>query len=193
MDLFMAICQAVGLGLAIGIGGPLTALFVAVMAHVELGMDPEGTDWEFLASNWFIAILLAVNVAGFYADRAELPTRTPGAIFAAAIGAIAGAASLAEEGEAAVLGLLLGGVLALAASLLAADVLAGAARRAGAAEGTGSAGTLTLIFAAAGVLVAALALFVPPTSLVVLVALGVLVAARRRRTGEKYEGLRVLR
>lgn len=191
----MAICQAAGLGLAIGIGGPLTALFVATMAHVELGMDPEGTDWEFFASNWFIAILFAANVLAFYAHRTGLSTRIPGAVFAAAVGAIAGAASLAEEGEAAVLGLLLGGLLALGASLLAADVLTGAARRAGAEEDGGAdpAGTLTLMFAGAGILVAALALFVPPASLLVLLALGVLAAARRRRAGEKYEGLRVLR
>jgi hypothetical protein len=163
------------------------------MAHVELGIDPEGTDWEFFASNWFIAILFAVNVVAFYANRSGIPTRIPGAVFAAAIGAIAGAASLAEEGEAAVLGLLLGAALALAASLLAADVLAGAARRAGTGEAAGAAGTLTLILAGTGILVAALALFAPPASLLVLVALGVLAAARRRRAGEKYEGLRVLR
>lgn len=189
----MAICQAAGLGLAIGIGGPLAALFVATMAHVELGMDPEGTDWEFFASNWFIAILFVVNVLAFYAHRAGLSTRIPGALFAAAIGAIVGAASLAEEGEAVVLGLLVGGLLALAASLLAADVLAGAARRAGAEEGADPEGTLTFIFAGAGILVAAVALFAPPASLLALLALGVLAAARRRRAGEKYEGLRVLR
>lgn len=189
----MAICQAVGLGLAIGIGGPLTALFVAVMAHVELGMDPEGTDWDFLASNWFIAVLLAVNVAAFYANRADVQTRLPSAAIATVVGAIAGAASLAEEGESAVLGLLIGGLLALAASVLAAGVLAGAARRTVAEEGTDPASTLAFIFAGAGIVVALLALFVPPASLLVLLALGVLAAARRRRAGEKYEGLRVLR
>jgi hypothetical protein len=193
MDLFTAICQAAGLGLAVGIGGPLTALFVATMAHVELGMDPEGTDWEFFASNWFIAILFAVNVAAFYANRAGVPTRVPGAVFATAIGAIAGAASLAEEGEAAAIGLLVGGLLALAASLLAADVLAGARRRADVDGETDAGGTLTLIFAAAGIAIAALALFVPPASLLVLLALVALAAARRRRAGEKYEGLRILR
>ncbi len=38
-----------------------------------------------------------------------------------------------------------------------------------------------------------LALFVPPLSLLGLIALAVLAGARRRRAGEKYEGLRVLR
>ncbi|MBK5117491.1 MAG: hypothetical protein JJE23_11305, partial [Thermoleophilia bacterium] len=57
----------------------------------------------------------------------------------------------------------------------------------------GAGGTLDLIFAAAGVLTATLALFVPPASLLALIALLVLAAGRRRKASEKYEGLRVLR
>lgn len=198
MDLFLAICQAAGLGLAIGIGGPLTALFVATMARLGLGIDPEGTDWDFFASNWFIAILFAANVAAFYLHRSTAAVRPwaiwiRGAAFAAAIAAIAGAASLAEEGEPALVGFLVGGLLGLGASLLAGDVLAGAQRRAAADEAAGTAGTLTQIFALAGIVIAVLALFVPPASLLVLVALLALAATRRRRAGEKYEGLRVLR
>lgn len=198
MDLFLAICQAAGLGLAIGIGGPLTALFVATMAHLGLGMDPEGTDWDFFASNWFIAILFAANVAAFFVQRSPAAARpwaiwVRGAAFAAAIGAIAGAASLAEEGEPALVGFLVGGLLALGSALLAADVLAGAQRRAEADAEAAATGTLTLIFAFAGIAIATLALFVPPASLLVLVALLVLAVGRRRRAGEKYEGLRVLR
>jgi len=53
--------------------------------------------------------------------------------------------------------------------------------------------TLEGIFAVAGIVIALLALFVPPLSLLGIVALVVLANGRRRKAGEKYEGLRVLR
>ena len=69
MDLFLAICQAIGLALAVGIGGVLAALFVAVMASTDAGIDLRGTDWEFIGEGWFIAILFAANVLAFYESR----------------------------------------------------------------------------------------------------------------------------
>ncbi len=191
MDLFLAICQAIGLALAVGIGGPLAALFIAVMAGAQAGIDPRGTDWAFIGETWFITLLFAANVGAFFQRRQQRDLRIPHAAAAAALGAIFGAAALAEQAESAAIGFVLGALAGGGASLLAADVLAGARQRAGAAGG--SEGTLDLIFAAAGVLTATLALFVPPASLLALIALLVLAAARRRKASEKYEGLRVLR
>jgi hypothetical protein len=201
MDLLLAICQAIGIGLAVGIGGPLAALFVAVMASVEAGIDPRGTDWDFLGKTWFLVVLLLGNVAGFYLARSgtEGARRVFQAGFAGIFGAIAGAASLAEQGESAAVGLVLGLLAGVGSALVACDILAGARRRAGRNrrasddDAAATAATLELIFALAGIVVALLALFVPPLSLLGLVALGVLAAGRRRRAGEKYEGLRVLR
>ena len=202
MDLLLAICQAIGIGLAVGIGGPLVALFVAVMASLEVGIDPRGTDWDFLGETWFLVVLLAGNIAGFYLARSgtEGARRVFQAAFAGAFGAIAGAASLAEQGESAALGLILGVLAGVGAALVACDILAGARRRAGRgkrggseAEDAATAATLELIFAVAGIVVALLALLVSPLSLLGLVGLMVLAAGRRRRAGEKYEGLRSLR
>lgn len=196
MDLFLAICQALGVGLACGIGGPLAALFVVVMANLGAGIDPAKTEWDFLASDWFAAAVFAANVAAFYGARREIEMRIPLAAVAAVIGAIAGAASLAERGEPALVGLTLGALAGAFASLLAQSVLAGARRRAAAGGGAGErppGDALVLILAAAGLALAALALFAPPSSLVGLGALLVLAAGRRRRAGEKYEGLRILR
>ena len=53
--------------------------------------------------------------------------------------------------------------------------------------------TLVLGFSFGGMALAALALFLPPVSLLAGVALLVLAAGRRRKAGEKYEGLRILR
>lgn len=194
MDLFLAICQAAGLGLAVGIGGPLAALFIVVMASLEAGIDVTGTDFEFLGEPWFATAIFAVNVLVYLTRRSELSLRLPLIVFAAAFGAVAGGASLAEEGEAMAIGLVVGAVVAAATAVVAGDVLAGAQRRSrSAGEGDDTAVTLGLIFAVAGIGAAALALFVPPAAIALLIALVVLASGRRRRAGEKYEGLRILR
>ena len=41
----MAICQGLGLALAIGIGGPIAALFISMMGSLDAGIDPDGTDY----------------------------------------------------------------------------------------------------------------------------------------------------
>src|SRR6185436_14022354 len=126
MDLFMAICQGLGLALAVGIGGPLAALFVAMMAALGSGIHPDRTDYDFLGATWFLVTLLAVVVI-FMIARGREALRWP---------------------------------------------------------------TIAVL---AGIVVAAFSLFVPPVSLLALAALIVLAAGRRRRAGEKYEGLRILR
>lgn len=209
MDLVLAICQGLGLALAIGIGGPIAALFASMMASLEVGFDPDGTDYSFVTKTWYLIALLAVVVIVIVARGREL-ARTPVLVLLAVIGAIAFAASLAEEGYTAWPGLIAGALVAGATAMVAGDILDGAIRRAKAAgagrggldrdAGDGStspeadaANALVVGFTVAGVVVAALALLVPPVSVVVAVAIIVLALGRRRKAGEKYEGLRVLR
>lgn len=194
MDLFLAICTAIGLGLAAGIGGPLAWLFVAVMASIQAGIDLRGTDWEFIGETWFIVVLFAANVAYFLQRNADFDRRIPYAGSAGVFGGIFGAGAFAAESEPALVGFVLGALVGLGAGLLSFDVLEGARRRAAAsADPAGAAATLGLIFSLLGVVTAAAALFVPPVSLLAALALAVLARGRRRRAGEKYEGLRVLR
>jgi hypothetical protein len=68
------------------------------------------------------------------------------------------------------------------------DVVSGASRREG-----GRAGALGFIVSLAALLVAALALLLPVLTLLVIVALVWLGAARHRRAQRKHAGLRVLR
>jgi hypothetical protein len=56
-----------------------------------------------------------------------------------------------------------------------------------------AAGTLTLYADGAGLLAAGLSVLFPPLALVVLAVLGWLLVGGRRREGEKYAGLRILR
>jgi hypothetical protein len=196
MDLFMAICQGLGLALAVGIGGPIAALFVAMMAALGSGIDTDGTDYRFLAETWFLVTLLAIVVVFMFA-RGRETMRGPSIAVLAAIGAVVAAASLAEEGEHAIIGIVIGALAAAFAADVSSSVLAGALKRAegnepGSKEAD-AANFMIVAFAAAGIVLAALSLFVPPVSLVALVALIWLAVARRRRAGEKYEGLRILR
>ena len=195
MDLFLAICQGLGLALAIGIGSALAALFVSVMGSLEAGFNPDGTDYEFLGATWFLIALLALVVLAMLA-RGREAARYPLVALLAAAGAIAFAASLAEEGETAWPGLVAGAIVTALAAVVAMDILDGAiarAKAAGTEEADDAANTLIIGFAFGGMAIAALALYVPPVSLVVAATLAALVLGRRRKAGEKYEGLRILR
>ena len=114
---------------------------------------------------------------------------------AAPLAVIACGLALSGEGEplwpALPIGVAAGGV----AAVVARDVAAGAARRAG---GQGQAGSqpaagVTAIVGLAAILLAVLSLFVPPVAPAALVALIWLQLNRRRRAERKHEGLRVLR
>lgn len=209
MDLVLAICQGLGLALAIGIGGPIAALFASMMASLEVGFDPDGTDYSFVTATWYLIALLAVVVIVVVARGREL-ARTPVLLLLAAIGAIAFAASLAEQGYAAWPGLIAGAIVAGVTATVAGEVLDGAIRRAkatgagrgglgrDAGDGTttpeaDAANALVVGFTVAGVIVAALALLVPPVSVIVALAIVAVALGRRRKSGEKYEGLRILR
>lgn len=196
MDLFMAICQGLGLALAVGIGGPLAGLFVAAMAAMAAGMDPEGSSFEFLTATWFLVLLLALVVLAMLA-RTRAALRLPSLAAIGAIGAICFAASLAEGGYAWWPGLIAGAPIAGLTASMAADVLAGAIERASGAEpGTpaaDAANMMIIVFACAGVLLAGASLFAPPASIPVAVAVVYLASTRRRQADQKYAGLRVLR
>ena len=88
MDLFLAICQGLGLALAIGVGGALAALFVSVMGSLEAGFDPEGTDYGFSVATWFLVTLLALVVLSMLA-RGKEAARLPIVALLSAAGAIA--------------------------------------------------------------------------------------------------------
>jgi len=197
MDLLLAICQAIGLALAVGVGGPIAALFITAMAGLHAGIDARGTSWDFIGKIWFL-VLVAISslVALSLARREDGPRRLARLGFATVFGAIAGAASLAEKGEPAILGLVIGALVGAGSGIVATDVLIGARRRAELSnleEPQSAANTLEGIFAVTGIVIALLALFLPPLSLLGIVALVVLANGRRRKADEKYEGLRVLR
>ena len=192
VDLFYAICQGLGLALATGLGGVIVPLFAAVLAHVDIGWSLDGTGWEFVGSEWFVALLFALNVAWFVGRRRDLARPL---VLAALVtlGAILFAASLAEDAATAWPGLIIGAAAAAGAALIAHDVLGGAARRAGVKDGPGADSGLLGLAALAGVVLVAASVFFPPLSILALAGLIALVLTRRRAGGRKFAGLRILR
>lgn len=136
--------------------------------------------------------MLAGALAGVAEGRTDDNRAVIGLLLLVAVGGgIAFGSSLRTEDHPAWPGWIAGAVLAGFALLVARSVVAAAAKRAG--EG-GSAGFIAAITGAAALVLAALSLTpAAPISLVGLAALAFIALGRRRRAGEKYEGLRSLR
>jgi hypothetical protein len=114
----------------------------------------------------------------------------------APLGVLVAAASLNAEEEDVWIGIPLGALAAAFAGIVAADVTAGAARRAmrtGEIDDAQPPAGVVAYAVMAAVVLAVLSLIVPPVSLLALAALIWLWASRRRRAQQKHEGLRVLR
>jgi hypothetical protein len=190
----MAISQGVGVSLATGVRTLLPPLFVGALARADAGIDFDGTDFAFLESIAWLAVLLVLVAAGTFAERRRLPIPAAAvAIAAVVIGALEFAGSLADDGYAAGAGLPAGAACALI-GFLAALVFFGRATARARAGGEEEAATLVELFAQGAALVlAAVAVFLSPVAWIAFVfALWVLLV-QRRRAGQKYEGLRILR
>jgi hypothetical protein len=105
------------------------------------------------------------------------------------LGALLFAGAMADGGEKSWIGLVAGPVCAALGWFAVGGLLERARARL-----AGGAATLVGVYAEiAALVIAALAIFLPPVSYLVLAAFVVLLLGGRRREGEKYAGLRVLR
>ena len=192
MDLFLAISQGIGTSLATGVRGLLVPLFVGAMARANAAVDFEHTGFEFLESTWWLALLLALVVASFLLDRSDVDVPDGvWAIVAMALGALLFAGVLEDENYFGTGGLVPGMVCALLGFLAGRAFLGGATERLVARGESG--GMIRTLGDLGAIAVAALALLLPPVSYVAVAFCLYVLAARRRRAGEKYEGLRILR
>jgi len=196
MRLFLDICQGLGLSAAAGIRPFLPALVLGVFASFDALIDFDGTDYAFLERAWFLGLILALMVITFLLQRrlgAEAVENGPLASALAGIGIALGAlffaGALADDGYTAWPGLIAGGATAAFASAAVRNLwvrvrarLDEEARRALIVYEDGSA-----------LLSAVLAILIPPVSILFLGLLGWLLAGGRRRSAEKYAGLRILR
>jgi uncharacterized membrane protein len=173
-----------------------------VLAHEDAGVDFTGTDWSWMESWVFIGILAVLFVAFWIIDREGKSERIrPGGrameaapsypILCAVAGALLFAGSLADGGETSWPGLVAGAVVGLIGYLglgllfMRANQRVMAAGDPGVVLGLGR-DLLTIVLTVVCVLA-------DVVGYVVLLATLVLIFTARRREGEKYEGLRILR
>jgi hypothetical protein len=174
----------------------LPPLLAGALANADTGIDFDGTDFSFLESTGFLAAVLALAVVAYLLERREAPNaegRSPVQLLAGVLGLVFGAllfaGALADGGEASWLGIVLGPICAALGWLAVGGLVERTRRR----LDSGAAALITLYADAAALVLAAIAIFVPPLSFLALIGFVVLLAGGRRREGEKYAGLRILR
>ena len=196
MDLALAIAQGIGLALACGIRPFLPALVAGALASANLGVNFTGTDFAFLERSWFLlAVVVLLVVVAVLERRRGAGVIDAGPVGAAlagvgiGLGALLCAGSMADVSGTWWPGIPIGLACAAVGQAAARGVLAGAGSRLDAA----ALAALPVYADGASLVLAVLAVALPPLSVVVLVLCIWLLIRRRRRGGEKYAGLRVLR
>ena len=193
MPLFLDIGQGAGLAGATGVRPFLPPLLAAALALGDIGLDFDGTAYAFLETPPFFGVVLGLAVLAMALERRGAQGRglldVGLGVVAACLGALLFAGSLADHGYPGWPGLA-GGIACAALGYLAGRVLFGGARR---RLEPGAATLLTLYADASALAIAALAIFLPPLSLLALLAFALLLVRSRRAQGRKFEGLRILR
>jgi hypothetical protein len=193
MHLAFDIFQGIGIAAAVGIRPFLPALAVGALAAGNAEIHFKGTDYAFLQQPPFLiamavaAGVLAVLERRFRAEHGPLAVVL--ALAGAALGALMFAGSLARGHYAAWPGYI-GGVICAAIGVAATVPLL---RRVRQRLDEGAAGALPAYAELVALVFAALSVVAPPVGVIGLVALLWLLIASRRREGQKYAGLRILR
>src|SRR5215207_331545 len=196
MDFLLDLLQGAGLAAAIGVRPFLPVLLAGALATADLGIDFDGTDFAFL-EEWpfLLGVLVVVVILDFAGRRAgpEAPDRPPlrYALLALALvlGALLAAGSVADRSSEWWAGAI-AGVAAAALGFQAASQLFGRVRR---RLDDQAAAALPVYAEGVAIAAAGLSILFPPLALSVIGGLAWLLAGGRRREGEKYAGLRILR
>jgi hypothetical protein len=191
VKLVLDICQGMGVSAAAGLRPFLPTLLVGALAADDLGIDFDGTDFAFLESAWFLlAIAIALVVTTLLRTRLETPTGEAvlGGI-GLGLGALLFAGTLDDRYSTWWPGIIGGLLCALIAQQGARSLLTRTRARLDAE----AAGALFLYAEAAALLLAGLAILIPPISVLAIVFFIWLRLGGRRREGEKHAGLRILR
>ena len=196
MHLAFDIFQGLGIAAAVGIRPFLPALVVGALAAGGVQIHFAHTDFSFLQEAPFLfAVVVGAGALAIAERRLAGYTTTRGPLLftllgvALAIGALEFAGALAQN-HYPIWGGVLGGVLCAALGAAATTPLLGRVR----ARLDGQASSAVPLFAeGAATLIALLSAVAPPAGLIAALLLVWLLVASRRRQGQKYAGLRILR
>jgi hypothetical protein len=196
MHYVLDLLQGAGIAAGVGIRPFLPTLLVGALAAENFGIDFDGTHFSFLEKPIFlIAIVVLVAVLGAV-ERRRGPELggSRAAVYALAalavvLGALLAAGSIADRSSTWWPGIVVGAAAAVL-GFAAARSLFGRVRARLDAE---AAGALPLYAEGAGLVAAGVSVLFPPLAILVVAGLAWLLAGGRRRAGEKYAGLRILR
>jgi hypothetical protein len=196
VHLVFDIFQGIGIAAAVGIRPFLPALAVGALADANAQIDFKHTDFSFLQGPGFLLAMAACAIVLALAERrfglARLEARGPATLIGLAsvvLGALLFAGSLCRGHYAIWPGLIGGVVCALVGIAATRPIFARARSR----LDDSSAAALPVYAEAAGLAVAAFSVLAPPVGPIVLALLLWMLFAGRRRDGQKYAGLRILR
>lgn len=203
MSLFLDIGTGAGLASATGVRPYLPPLLAGGLARGDIGIDFDGTELWWLESTAFLAAVLALGVIGFFVERSAANRASPdlggrigrgpaeifAGVIALAFGALLFAGALLDNGHEAWIGLVFGPLCAA----LGWFAVGGLVDRVRARLAPAQAASVTAYADGAALMLAAIAVFVPPLALLAIPAFVVLIVGGRRREGEKFAGLRILR
>ena len=203
MSAFLDIGTGAGLASATGVRPYLPPLLAGGLARGDIGIDFDGTDFSFLESTAFLGVIVAVAIVAFLVERsvanraaADKRRRRPSdpgdviaLLLALGFGALLFAGTLADNGHEPWIGLLFGPFCAL----LGWVAIGGLIERVRNRLEPDQAALLTAYADGAALVLAAIAVFVPPLGYLAIPGFVLLLLGGRRREGEKYAGLRILR
>ena len=191
MNFLLDLLQGAGLAAANGIRPFLPALLAGLLASADLGLDFDDTSFAFLEHPIFLGVLAGAAIATI-AGRRAFETK-PGTIAIGVVGVVLGvvlaAASLDDRSSTWWPALPVGALCAALGFIALRSLLARVRGRLDA----DAAAALPFYAEVIALAVAGLSILFPPLA---LVALGLLVRLQlggKRREGEKFAGLRILR
>jgi hypothetical protein len=192
LQLLIDILQGAGLAGAAGIRPFLPALVAGALATADVGIDYEHTPFAFLEQpGWLLGVVL-VLIAVVIAQRrnfAEGPIESALQGIGIGLGALLFAATLADHSDIWWPGLLAGGLCAALAMAATRSLVT----RVRARLDDEARGALPVYLEGTAVLLAGLSVVAAPISVLALGFFAFLLRGGKRREGEKYAGLRILR
>jgi hypothetical protein len=195
MNFVLDLLQGLGIAAAIGVRPVLPVILAGVLAAANAGLDFGGTDFSFLERWWFWLLVVVVVLGIDLALRRRGNVKDLGPLewtllaVAVVLGALEAAGSLADRGNPWIVGILAGAAAAALGFVATRSLFARVRRR----LDRDAAAALPYYGEGVALLAAGASILFPPLAILVLAGLGWLLVGGRRRAGEKYAGLRILR